>query len=209
MLRNDAELGLYNGDLGVLDRAPDGGGLQAFFRLGGGASESGFALASLPEHELRWTATVHKSQGAEYDAVAVSLPDEPESPLLTRELLYTAVTRARRGSPRPRHCRGAAGRDRPPDPPRLGPARPPLGLNGRERVRRPRAYPRPLRRCGDRAFFVPASVRLNGNSDSGWFQITPRAASALISSRSSTRWAVSSTGPLRFMPPPAPPRMRP
>ncbi|MCE2390835.1 MAG: exodeoxyribonuclease V subunit alpha [Proteobacteria bacterium] len=96
VLRNDAELGLYNGDLGVLDRAPDGGGLQAFFRLGGGASESGFALASLPEHELRWTATVHKSQGAEYDAVAVSLPDEPESPLLTRELLYTAVTRARR-----------------------------------------------------------------------------------------------------------------
>ena len=95
ILRNDPERKLYNGDLGVLD-VSSGGGLQAFFRLGGGESVRGYALADLPQHELRWTATVHKTQGAEYGGVAVSLPDDPESPLLTRELLYTAVTRARR-----------------------------------------------------------------------------------------------------------------
>jgi exodeoxyribonuclease V alpha subunit len=51
--------------------------------------------AHLPEHETVFAASVHKSQGSEFDEVAVVLPDR-ESPLLTRELLYTAVTRARR-----------------------------------------------------------------------------------------------------------------
>jgi len=51
--------------------------------------------AHLPEHETVYAASVHKSQGSEFDEVAVVLP-ESESPLLTRELLYTAVTRARR-----------------------------------------------------------------------------------------------------------------
>jgi exodeoxyribonuclease V alpha subunit len=48
----------------------------------------------LPAHETVFAMTVHKSQGSEFDSVLVILP-ENESPLLTRELLYTAVTRAR------------------------------------------------------------------------------------------------------------------
>jgi exodeoxyribonuclease V alpha subunit len=51
-------------------------------------------LGYLPEHETAFALTVHKSQGSEYDSVLVVLPDE-KSELLSRELLYTAVTRAR------------------------------------------------------------------------------------------------------------------
>ena len=48
----------------------------------------------LPQHQTFYAMTVHKSQGSEYSTVVVILPDK-DSPLLTRELLYTAVTRAR------------------------------------------------------------------------------------------------------------------
>src|SRR5581483_4651597 len=50
--------------------------------------------ARLPAHEPAWAMTVHKSQGSEFDAVLLVLPAEP-SRVMTRELLYTAVTRAR------------------------------------------------------------------------------------------------------------------
>jgi exodeoxyribonuclease V alpha subunit len=53
-----------------------------------------FHPVRLPEHEAAYAMTVHKSQGSEFDRVLVLLPDRP-SPVLTRELLYTAVTRAR------------------------------------------------------------------------------------------------------------------
>jgi exodeoxyribonuclease V alpha subunit len=55
-----------------------------------------FPLASLPDSQTAWSLTIHRSQGSEFDDVVVSLPARG-SPLLTRELLYTAVTRARRG----------------------------------------------------------------------------------------------------------------
>ena len=51
----------------------------------------------LDQVETWWAMTIHKSQGSEFDRVVVSLPDS-DSPVLTRELLYTAVTRARDGS---------------------------------------------------------------------------------------------------------------
>jgi exodeoxyribonuclease V alpha subunit len=51
-------------------------------------------LAKLPPHETAWVMTVHKSQGSEFDEVLLVLPDV-DSPILTRELLYTGVTRAR------------------------------------------------------------------------------------------------------------------
>jgi len=50
----------------------------------------------LPRHETAFAMTVHKSQGSEFDAVFVALPQQ-RSRVLTRELLYTAITRARRG----------------------------------------------------------------------------------------------------------------
>ena len=88
---NDRGLGLSNGDLGVTVRADDGR-LRVMVRLDGGLR--GFAPTRLTGVETVYAMTVHKSQGSEARAVTVVLPPG-DSPLLTRELLYTAVTRAR------------------------------------------------------------------------------------------------------------------
>jgi exodeoxyribonuclease V alpha subunit len=53
-------------------------------------------LSKLPEHSPAWAITIHRSQGSEYDNVVVILPRKAESPLATRELLYTAITRAKK-----------------------------------------------------------------------------------------------------------------
>jgi exodeoxyribonuclease V alpha subunit len=85
---NDYSLGLFNGDTGVV--VADGETLRA--HISGGAS---FAVSRLGDVETLHAMTVHKSQGSQAEAVTVLLPDET-SPLLTRELFYTAVTRAQR-----------------------------------------------------------------------------------------------------------------
>ena len=93
VLRNDPLLRLFNGDVGIaLPR--EGGGLEVWF---GDGAEGLRAVAPvrLPEHDDAWAMTVHQSQGSEFDAVGVLLPAEPHR-VLSRELLYTAVTRARR-----------------------------------------------------------------------------------------------------------------
>ena len=94
--RNAPETGLWNGDVGVLLRTPssEGGGLRAVFRRSDGTLRD-LGLSRLPPHEPVFAMSVHKSQGSELDEVALVLPDEPV-PLVTRELVYTAVTRARR-----------------------------------------------------------------------------------------------------------------
>ncbi len=96
--RNDYEHMLFNGEQGVVVRVDRGAGqpaeAMAVFEQRG--TYRPFPLAELAHHlELAYALTVHKAQGSEYDRVAVTLPDEPNS-LLTRELLYTATTRARR-----------------------------------------------------------------------------------------------------------------
>jgi exodeoxyribonuclease V alpha subunit len=68
--------------------------LRVFFPSAAGQSRS-FPPSRLPSHETVYAMTVHKSQGSEFDMVLLLLPDR-DSPVLTRELLYTAVTRARR-----------------------------------------------------------------------------------------------------------------
>lgn len=94
--RNDYSLGLFNGDVGLL--LPDGKenkGLSVYFP--GSDGEEGdrrIPMGILPEHETIYALTIHKSQGSEYDQVLVILPDV-DSPILTRELIYTAITRAR------------------------------------------------------------------------------------------------------------------
>jgi exodeoxyribonuclease V alpha subunit len=85
---NDYALGLYNGDTGVV--LADGS--AAFERRGQLHHVSPTRLAAV---ETVYAMTVHKSQGSQFDTAAVVLPDAT-SPLLTRELLYTAVTRGRR-----------------------------------------------------------------------------------------------------------------
>jgi exodeoxyribonuclease V alpha subunit len=89
--RNDYELRLHNGDTGVVVRGADGE-LRAVFDAGGERIE--LAPSRLADVEPLFATTVHKSQGSEFEVAALLLP-EPDSPLLSRELLYTAVTRAR------------------------------------------------------------------------------------------------------------------
>jgi exodeoxyribonuclease V alpha subunit len=82
---------LWNGDVGVLAEDTEQG-LRACFADPEGVRR--LPLSRLPAHESVYAMSVHKSQGSEVDEVAVVLPNE-DSPLLSRELLYTAVTRAR------------------------------------------------------------------------------------------------------------------
>ena len=93
--RNDPRTGLSNGDTGVVVREAQGRTRVWFPELK--ASEGGTFLVSparLPPHETFFALTVHRAQGSEYDEVAVVLGTS-ESRVATRELLYTAVTRAR------------------------------------------------------------------------------------------------------------------
>ena len=90
--RNHYQLGVYNGDIG-LTWPDEEGRLRVFFPAPDGSLRS-IAPARLPEHETAYALTVHKSQGSEFDEVLLLLPEQ-DSPVLTRELLYTAVTRAR------------------------------------------------------------------------------------------------------------------
>ncbi len=88
---NDYGLGLFNGDTGVVVQAEDDT-VRAV--IAGVGRHHVFATSRLSEVETMHAMTVHKSQGSQADEVTVLLPP-PDSPLLTRELFYTAVTRAR------------------------------------------------------------------------------------------------------------------
>ena len=86
--KNDyANTGLVNGDCGVIL------GNRACFKTDGVVKE--FPVSALPAVETVYAMTIHKSQGSEYDSVLVVLP-EKEMPMLTKELLYTAITRAKK-----------------------------------------------------------------------------------------------------------------
>ncbi|MGH2844362.1 MAG: ATP-binding domain-containing protein, partial [Solirubrobacteraceae bacterium] len=85
---NDYTLQLFNGDTGVLVAREPAGVVVAF-------EQAAVSPSRLSEVETAYAMTVHKAQGSEFDRVAVVLP-RPTSRILTRELLYTAVTRARR-----------------------------------------------------------------------------------------------------------------
>jgi exodeoxyribonuclease V alpha subunit len=90
---NNYALGVFNGDLGVVWRDDDG--VAVYFPPESGETKPRkVARARLPRVETAWAMTVHKAQGSEFDEVLVVFP-EYESRLLSRELLYTAVTRAR------------------------------------------------------------------------------------------------------------------
>jgi len=93
--RNDYQLGLFNGDTGLIVRDDElDGALRAQFIDPEGALRT-FAPARLPSHETAYAMTIHKSQGSEFEQVLVILPGGP-SALLSRELIYTAITRARK-----------------------------------------------------------------------------------------------------------------
>ncbi|HYD47235.1 MAG TPA: exodeoxyribonuclease V subunit alpha [Terriglobales bacterium] len=90
--RNDYQVQLFNGDTGLLLAAEDGT-IAAYFE-GAAGEVRRLAPARLPQHDTVYAMSVHKSQGSELDMVGVVLPGEL-SPVVSRELLYTAVTRAK------------------------------------------------------------------------------------------------------------------
>jgi exodeoxyribonuclease V alpha subunit len=93
IIRNDYAQRLYNGDVGLIWADADGNRQACFpdplrrFRM--------FSPLRLPPHETVYAMTIHKSQGSEFDSLLMILP-EKTSPVLTRELIYTGLTRARK-----------------------------------------------------------------------------------------------------------------
>jgi exodeoxyribonuclease V alpha subunit len=92
VMRNDYVLRIFNGDTGICLPGADGQ-LGVWFADRAGAFRS-IAPSRLPEHEDAWATTVHKAQGSEFDTLLFVLPGK-DSAVFARELLYTAVTRAR------------------------------------------------------------------------------------------------------------------
>jgi exodeoxyribonuclease V alpha subunit len=93
VLRNDYASRLFNGDIGLMLPGGEAGELMVYFPEG----ESSFRAVPrvrLPEHDTAFAMTVHKSQGSEFDRVALILP-AAISRVVTRELIYTGITRAR------------------------------------------------------------------------------------------------------------------
>jgi exodeoxyribonuclease V alpha subunit len=88
--QNDYALGLFNGDIGICLHTEYG--LRVFFE--GEDGYRPFAPARLPSHDSAFAMTVHKSQGSEFSEVLLVLPELP-SPLLSRSLFYTGITRAK------------------------------------------------------------------------------------------------------------------
>ncbi len=94
LTRNYYEHGLFNGDTGII--RPDANGqLMAWFEDSTGALKA-VLPGYLTQAETVFAMTIHKSQGSEFNEVLVVLPKQVDTALLTRELLYTAVTRARK-----------------------------------------------------------------------------------------------------------------
>lgn len=94
--RNDYRSGLMNGDIGLCLKLPQADGrssLRVVFRKAGGELHH-YSPARLPDCQTAWAMTVHKSQGSEFTHTVLALP-EHHNRALTRELVYTGLTRAR------------------------------------------------------------------------------------------------------------------
>ncbi len=95
--RNDYQLGLFNGDVGICIRDETSDQYQSVF-LNSAGEPTYYHVSSLPPHETCFAMTVHKSQGSEFNHVTLIVPNPGSASveqLITRELIYTAVTRAR------------------------------------------------------------------------------------------------------------------
>jgi exodeoxyribonuclease V alpha subunit len=96
---NDYALKLFNGDTGIIwngeDEASDDSELRAYFPKTGTEEEFiSFPISRLPVHETAYAMTVHKAQGSGFKEILLILPEE-YNPVLTRELVYTGITRAK------------------------------------------------------------------------------------------------------------------
>jgi exodeoxyribonuclease V alpha subunit len=91
---NHYPLGLYNGDIGLIWKN-DTGHLMAVFEQANGEYKW-VNPSRLPQHETVYAMTIHKTQGSEFEHVALVLPDQSDNKLLSRELMYTGITRAKK-----------------------------------------------------------------------------------------------------------------
>lgn len=91
--RNDYGMGLYNGDIGITMRSKEDDSLKVYFEMPDGEIK-GFLTCRIPDHETAYAMTIHKSQGSEFNKTFMVLPVD-YTPLITRELVYTGVTRAK------------------------------------------------------------------------------------------------------------------
>jgi exodeoxyribonuclease V alpha subunit len=96
ILQNDYNLGLFNGDIGIClpDISSGENRLKVYFELPDGTVK-GILPSRIPQHELAYAMTIHKSQGSEFHTTLMILPMD-FSPVLTRELIYTGITRAKK-----------------------------------------------------------------------------------------------------------------
>ena len=92
--KNDYNLRLFNGDIGITMTDHEKGGEPRVCFTGPDGSVRSFSPLRLPEHETVYAMTVHKSQGSEFDEVLLVMPDR-DTRVLTRELIYTAITRTK------------------------------------------------------------------------------------------------------------------
>jgi exodeoxyribonuclease V alpha subunit len=90
-LTGEADMGIFNGDIGVITAVDEGDAVLTVDFEGRIAQYSADLLGEL---ELAYAVTIHKAQGSEYRAVVLAVSDVPPT-LLTRGVLYTAITRAR------------------------------------------------------------------------------------------------------------------
>ncbi|MBE9562335.1 MAG: ATP-binding domain-containing protein, partial [Proteobacteria bacterium] len=90
IMRNDYHLNLFNGDIGIIFNIA---GQQKAIFLDASGNHREFWPNRLPEYETVYAMTIHKSQGSEFEKVLMILP-EYFSPVLTKQLIYTGITRA-------------------------------------------------------------------------------------------------------------------
>ncbi|MGI9212655.1 MAG: ATP-binding domain-containing protein, partial [Methylococcaceae bacterium] len=98
MTHNDYELGIMNGDVGITLNLPQENGsttLKVIFQNADGSIKT-LSPSRLSSVETVYAMTIHKSQGSEFDHVVLILPESSNTPIATRELLYTGVTRAKK-----------------------------------------------------------------------------------------------------------------
>lgn len=96
--KNDYTMGLYNGDIGLTleDEAAPNPSLNVYFESAEAPlGVQGFSPALLPECNTAWALTIHRTQGSEYDHILLIIPPNKDSKILSRELLYTGLSRAK------------------------------------------------------------------------------------------------------------------
>ena len=96
ILENHHKLGIYNGDIGIIWQNSAGHLMAVFEDSREDAGYKSIIPSRLPKFEPVYAMTIHKTQGSEFSNVLMILPEQSDNKLLSRELLYTGLTRAKK-----------------------------------------------------------------------------------------------------------------